>query len=273
MAKEKTQKELADEIIQKRLQEIAGEGDIITVDGKDTPGHGEGKEVEIEEDEESKKIVEGFGLKSFGSLSEVEPESNDDIVDAVDVEGDDEPEQIPESKETPVVDVEGNEVKEDKNKVAYADRDKKESEIKDMKEDIEAEMEKLGMSKDVVMDLIFQLTDDGYIEEQILLFGGRLKAVVRSPKMVDSAEFIDMMDEEQMNTPAKVEFYINMYSVAAVLVKYGKEDLSEMSIKERVEWIEKNIPTVLYKVLLPDVMKFHQKIEILSSEKVADFFS
>lgn len=270
------EKKIADEIIKKRLEEIAGEGDIITQDGVDKTGSGEGKHIEIEEDEESKKIFEksGLGLNSFDSLSDVNtssaPEPDDsgiDIVDAVDVEGSDEvaDEISPSSKQA--------EKKVDANKVAYADREKDdESRVVDKTKDIEAELEALGISKDEVIDLIFQLTDDGYIDEHVSLFGGRLRAVFKSPKMIDSAKFIDMMDDEEMNTPAKVEFYINLYSLAAILVKYKDVDLSKKDIRDRVKWIEENIPTVMYKAILPKAMEFHRKIELLSSEEVANFF-
>jgi hypothetical protein len=90
--------------------------------------------------------------------------------------------------------------------------------------------------------------------------------------MVDSANFIDVMDEEQMNTPAKVEFYLNLFSVAAIMVRYNSKNMEKMTIEDRASWIEENIPTILYRMLLPKALDFHRKLDILSSEEVADFF-
>jgi len=146
------------------------------------------------------------------------------------------------------------------------------SKVMDKKESIEDKLKELGLSKDEVMDMIFQLTDDGYIEERVSLYGGRLTALFRSPKMIDTAIFIDIMDEEEMNTPAKVEFYVNLYSLASILIRYKGENLEGMSIKERAKWIEENIPTALYKVILKKGLEFLRKVELLSSEEVANFF-
>jgi hypothetical protein len=133
-------------------------------------------------------------------------------------------------------------------------------------------MKSIGLSKDEVVDSILQLTDDGYIEDTINFLKGRIKTVFRSPKMIDSADFIDMLDEEQMNTPAKVEFYVNLFSLAAVLVHYNDKDMVTMRIEDRVSWIEENVPTVIFRIILPKALEFHTKLDILSSEEVADFF-
>lgn len=158
-------------------------------------------------------------------------------------------------------------------KVAYADREKeKASQYRDAMPSVRQKMEDIGLSKDSAIDLILQLTDTGYIEESFSLLGGRVKGVLRSPKMKDSASFVDVFDETDMNTQAKVEFYLALFSAAAVLHSYGDNLLGEMSIKERTKWIEENIPTVIYKVMLPSIQKFNEQIELLSSQEVSDFF-
>jgi hypothetical protein len=270
---------LADELIKKRLEEIAGEGNEFELNKKKYKGKGEGVEIEIEEDEESRKIMDaaGFNFDEFDSLSSIQKENiqedvstenhKNDIVDAVDVEGTDNEKISVHGVDDSIEDDKPS----TKNKVAYEGRSNKDG-IRDNKESIEQRMESIGISKDEVVDLILQLTDDGHIDEQILLFKGRVKAKLRSPKMVDSAAFIDMMDETQMKTSAKVEFYINMFSVASVLVKYNDTDLEKLEAQDRVKWIEENIPTAIYRALLPKVLKFHEKIELLSMEEVADFF-
>lgn len=274
-------KKRADEIIQNRLKEIAGENDeIVTKNGHITMGSGKGKHIEAPIDKESASMLRdsgSLGLSSFSTLGEVSEEGTESSPERNKHDNmDNEETKVASQAELEAMikkseKEEELEPKEKENKVAYADRE--EDPIVDMTKTFEERMDEVGLSRDEAIDLILQLTDNGYIEEVISIFGGKVVCIVRSPKMIDSANFIDLLDEEQMNTPAKVEFYLNLYSMAAVLMKYNNNNLSDMDIKERSQWIEENIPTVIYKAILPKVQKFHLKIELLSSDEVADFFS
>lgn len=274
-------KKRADEIIQNRLKEIAGENDeIVTKNGHTTMGSGKGKHIEAPIDKESASMLRdsgSLGLSSFSTLGEVSDEGTESSPERNKHDNmDNEETKVASQAELEAMikkseKEEELEPKEKENKVAYADRE--EDPIVDMTKTFEERMDEVGLSRDEAIDLILQLTDNGYIEEVISIFGGKVVCIVRSPKMIDSANFIDLLDEEQMNTPAKVEFYLNLYSMAAVLMKYNNNNLSDMDIKERSQWIEENIPTVIYKAILPKVQKFHLKIELLSSDEVADFFS
>ncbi len=265
----------ADEIIRQRLQEIAGDGDVIeTNDGSVSIGSGTGVNVDTPIDNKSEKIVdadnEKLGLSGFSSLSESE---NKDKKIAKDTEEYENPNELKMASQLELDNI-NKEPAEDKsieNKKSYQDRDE-ESQVEDKALFFEKQMEDAGLSKDSAIDLILQLTDSGRISEEVSLFNGRIKCQLESPKMIDSSSFIDLIDEEDMKTTAKVEFYLNLFSMAAILIEYNGNNIKELSLKQRVEWIETNIPTVIYKVLLPKIQKFHLKIELLSSEEVANFF-
>ncbi len=272
MAKEKVEiskeeaTKAADEIIKQRLSDIAGKNDTIEMsDGSLIKGDGSGQEIESPIDEESANML---GVNDKGSLglsgfdTAISNDKNSETKEKIEVASNIELDKMVEEEEAKDDNIE--------NKTAYSDREVEP--VVDMVKTFEEKMSDAGMSKDSAIDLILQLADTGYIEEQISLFGGRIVCSVKSPKMIDSAKFIDMLDEEEMNTPAKVEFYLNLYSMSAILTRYGDTDLSELSMRQKTKWIEENIPTVMYKSLLPKIQKFHLKIELLSSDEVANFF-
>ena len=139
-------------------------------------------------------------------------------------------------------------------------------------ETFEQRMKRLKITKDDIFDMVMQLSDDGYIEEDVSILNGKITAVFRTSKMKDSREFVETFDKMNINTRVKTEYYINLFALASVLVQYKNEDLSEMSIIERIRWIEDNLASPIYKILLDRSSIFLEKVELLSSEEVADFF-
>lgn len=138
---------------------------------------------------------------------------------------------------------------------------------------IEERMEKVGMSKDTAIDMILMLSDDGFIKEEVKLFGGKFKATFKTAKITDSKRFVEIFDEMNVNTQAKAEYYLNLYALASILVEFnGKEVDHDDDVTNRAEWVEENIPVPIYKALLAEANKFHEKIELLNSKEVADFF-
>ena len=136
----------------------------------------------------------------------------------------------------------------------------------------EYRMKNLGLTKDDIMDMVLQLSDDGYIEEEVRILDGKITALFRTSKMKDSREFVETFDEMNVNTRVKTEYYINLFALASVLARYKDQILSDMTIIERIRWIEDNLAAPIYKILLDKSSKFLEKIELLSSEEVADFF-
>jgi len=136
----------------------------------------------------------------------------------------------------------------------------------------EYRMKSLGLTKDDIMDMVLQLSDDGYIEEEVRILDGKITALFRTSKMKDSREFVETFDEMNVNTRVKTEYYINLFALASVLARYKDQILSDMTIIERIRWIEDNLAAPIYKILLDKSSKFLEKIELLSSEEVADFF-
>ena len=273
-------KAIGDDIIAQRLRKIAGEGDIIVNNGQVTKGVGDGEEIPEVIDPESAKIMGGgLGLGAFKRGSGTKSET---------------PEQKPIERATikPVnaAEVSGvglnNKVQEDKDtnedattKIAYADREDEEKTVKDVKETATQAMERLGMSKDVAIDWIFQLSDKGYVEEKFVEFSGRISAVFRAQDVGDSAEFIELMDDEDMTSPARIAFFLNLYSVAIILHSYNGEPVGgwmekdkASSLQKRAEWVKENIPTAIFSILLKKAKDFHQKMDLLASPEVADFF-
>jgi len=137
---------------------------------------------------------------------------------------------------------------------------------------IEEKMERLGITKDQAIDYIMQLSDNGYVEDSVSIFSGKFKAVFRTAKISDTRKFVEMFDELDINTQSKAEYFLNLYSLASILIKYNDINLVENDIHERAKWIEDNLPVPIYKALLVEATKFHAKIELLGSEEVADFF-
>ncbi len=234
---------MGDEVIKNRIAAIAGDGDEVIM-----------PKSKIKEKASDAVHDTSFGLDEFSSLDE----------------------NI--AKDTANKGLQNKEVGEERSddsgvKTAYSDRDTKlENNYVNTMPSITERMEAVGLAKDTAIDMILQLTDVGYIKEDFSMLGGRVTMSLKSPKVLDSARFINLFDEVEMNTQAKVEFYLQLYSVAAVLDSFRGNDLSTMEIKEKTIWIEENIPTVLYKVLTPKVQDFNEKIELLSSEEVASFF-
>jgi hypothetical protein len=128
------------------------------------------------------------------------------------------------------------------------------------------------MTKDDVIDMIMQLSDDGYIKDEVSLFGGKFKARFKTAKLTDTKKFVDVFDGMNARTAAKAEYYLNLYSLAAVLNEFNGKELPQDDIIERAKWIEDTIPVPVYKALIDEANKFHAKIEILNSEEVSDFF-
>lgn len=140
---------------------------------------------------------------------------------------------------------------------------------------IDEKMELLGLTKDQVIDMIISLSDDGYIEDDVSIFGGKFSAKFRTSKLTDTKRFIDMFDAMDINTQAKTEYYLNLYALASILLEFNGKKVDEEvdgDVIRRASWIEKNIPTPIYKTLIDEANKFHQKIELLNSKEVADFF-
>jgi hypothetical protein len=90
--------------------------------------------------------------------------------------------------------------------------------------------------------------------------------------MRDSRDFVETFDNMNIKTEVKSEYYINLFALASVLLKYQDEDFSDMSIIERIQWIEDNMSSPVYKMLLARGTLFLEKVDLLSSKEVADFF-
>ncbi len=144
--------------------------------------------------------------------------------------------------------------------------------ILEKKKTIEEKMEELGMSKDIAIDMIMELSDSGYITEKFTLFGGKFTAEFKTAKIADTKRFVDLFDAMDVNTQAKAEYYLNLYALASILDNFNGDFLDSDDIVARANWIEEKIPVPLYKKLLDTANKFHAKIELLSSEEVANFF-
>jgi hypothetical protein len=125
---------------------------------------------------------------------------------------------------------------------------------------------------DDIERMILELSDKGYVEEDVKIMGGKIKVTFRTSKMKDSRDFVETFDNMNIKTPVKSEYYINLFALASVLVKYQDTDLSEYSILERIRWIEENMAAPVYKILLSRCTIFLEKIDLLSSKEVIDFF-
>lgn len=138
---------------------------------------------------------------------------------------------------------------------------------------IEERMEKVGLSKDEAIDMIMMISTDGYIEHRVSIFGGKFKATFRTAKITDTKKFVEIFDEISINTQAKAEYYLNLYALASILVEFNGKKVEEGSdIVARASWIEENLPVPVYKTLLDEANDFHEKVELLNSKEVADFF-
>ena len=136
----------------------------------------------------------------------------------------------------------------------------------------EDKLEYLKMSKDDIMSMILEISDNGYIEEKTSVFGNNIEVMFKSSSLGNSEDFIEMFDKLTVNTQAKAEYYLNLYSLASILVKYKGKDIEYLGVEDRAGWIRDNIPVPIYKTLLRESSNFHSKIEMLSSEDVRDFF-
>ena len=269
-----------DDVIRDKLRKLAGDGDIVTMHGTEEVVHnGKRSEyVKMPEGSDRRPDVEGYKSKGEdeiadpGGISKINEfsstsEGADNVVYATDVEGEDF--SADPSREVADDDKTNDSV----SKTAFADRDNDEvDDIEDITETVEDKMTALGISKDQVMEMILQLTDDGFIEEALSFFKGRITIVLRSANMRTSSEFMMLLDDESLQSPAKIEYFLSLYSAAAVLEKYNDTDLSQMSVAERVDWIEVHVPTVIFKIINEKITAFHKKIEILGSDEVANFF-
>ena len=137
---------------------------------------------------------------------------------------------------------------------------------------IEEKMAAVGISKDEVVEMILQLSDDGFIERDISFFGGKFKAKFKTSTLNDTKDFISMFDKLEASTQAKAEYYMNLYSLAAILNSYNEHETLSDDIIERAKWIENHIPVPIYKALLAEASKFHSSIEVLNEKEVASFF-
>ncbi len=140
------------------------------------------------------------------------------------------------------------------------------------KQTIEERLNDIGLSKDMAIEMILELSDTGYIEEDVTMFGGKFKAKFRTAKITDSKKFVDLFDSMDINTQAKGEYYLNLYALASILIEFNGEKLDESDVVARAEWIEEKLPVPIYKGLIDRANKFHAKIELLNSDEVADFF-
>jgi hypothetical protein len=120
--------------------------------------------------------------------------------------------------------------------------------------------------------MILQLSDQGYIEESIEVLGGAITATFRTSKMRDSRQFVETFDQMDISTRVKTEYYINLFALGSVLVRYRDQDLSDLDIIERIRWIEDNLAAPIYKALLNQSSIFLEKTELLTDEQVARFF-
>ena len=137
---------------------------------------------------------------------------------------------------------------------------------------IEEKLKRIGITKDQAIDYIMQLSDNGFVEEDISIFGGKFKAKFKTAKISDTRKFVELFDAMDINTQAKAEYYLNLYALASILEEYNGNKLEADDIVERADWIEEHIPVPVYKTLLFEANKFHAKIELLGSEEIADFF-
>ena len=137
---------------------------------------------------------------------------------------------------------------------------------------IEEKMHDAGLSKDTAIDMILELSDNGYIEEEVRLFGGKFTAKFKTAKLLDSKAFVDVFDAMDINTQAKGEYYLNLYALASVLIEFQDEKLNQEDVRDRAKWIENNLPVPIYKNLISKANDFHAKIELLGSDEVANFF-
>ena len=139
-------------------------------------------------------------------------------------------------------------------------------------ESFEDKLKRLQIDRDDISDMILQLSDQGYIEENIAVLGGTITATFRTSKMRDSRQFVETFDQMDISTRVKTEYYINLFALGSVLIRYKDHDLSDLDIIERIRWIEDNLAAPIYKALLNQSSIFLEKTELLTDEQVARFF-
>lgn len=139
------------------------------------------------------------------------------------------------------------------------------------KTDLESEMDSLGISKDDVLDMVLEIVDNGKYSEEFSKMGGKIKFKLESVKMKETRAFISAFEELNPRVDTTATYYFNIYTVAMVLKEFQGESTGD-SLEARKVYIESNIPSPLFSILLKEANAFGHKVGIVSHPEVATFF-
>lgn len=162
-------------------------------------------------------------------------------------------------------------------KAALLDSEREDAEAteKDKKEALlspfEATMQTLELSKDDIIDMAIQIAEKGFVEENVTILGGKIALVFTSGKMEDNRDFVDIFENLDARLQTTVDYKFNVYTVGLIVTKYNGESTGN-TVKERGEFIEKNVPMPIFKKILTMVSSFGRKIELLSEDEASVFF-
>lgn len=135
---------------------------------------------------------------------------------------------------------------------------------------VESEMKRLNISKDDIFDMIASIADNGFYEEKVELFGGRVSAVFRSTNVGEQKRFVELMNSLGGATRMRVDFGYNHLTMSTILREYNGENTGDTT-EERAKFVE-SIPTPVYQAVLDKLFLFSAKVNLLSTEEVLDFF-
>jgi len=139
------------------------------------------------------------------------------------------------------------------------------------KNDFEREMDSLNLTKDDIIDMAVQIAENGYIEEEGSLLGGKVTFTMRSGKMEDTKEFVSIFENLNATKQTTVDYSFNINTVGLLVVKYNGEDTGD-TVRDRAAFMEENIPMPVFKKILRDTQLFGRKADLISDEQASLFF-
>lgn len=148
---------------------------------------------------------------------------------------------------------------------------KETEESADTRTDIEREMDNLNLSKDDVLDMVLEIIENGKYTEDFSAIGGKIKFRLESVKMNETRAFISAFEELNPRVDTTATYYFNIYTVAMVLKEFQGESTGD-SLEARKVYIEANVPSPLFSILLREANSFGRKVGIISHPEVATFF-
>lgn len=134
----------------------------------------------------------------------------------------------------------------------------------------EEEMRLLSMTKTDILNMILELSDNGFIREQGAILNGKIPYEIRSTTVKQGMRMSELFEEKGLKTQVAATDFFSLHVLAGFLYSYNGTVLPD-KLDDRAEWVKENLSGIVFKALKNRAVIFSRKTDLLTYEEVEDF--